>query len=226
VTIYIKNEGDKAISTNPLDWYLLIGGLKYSYDSATFDSSINHLTYDVMKGGETETIIVYLVKGNPSTATLKYDQLFGPELKYIDHYILSQSGKSDEAIKAYEKAIEFNPQNAYAWDNKGIALGRLNKSDEAIKAFDKAIEINPQNSGAWGNKGNALADLNKPDEAIKAFDKAIEINPHDPDTWNDKGLSLDALGKYDDAILAYSKAIEINPQYADAWYKTDKGRRF
>jgi tetratricopeptide (TPR) repeat protein len=117
VTIYIKNEGDKAISPNPLDWYLLIGGLKYSYDSATFDSSINHLTYDVMKGGETETIIVYLVKGNPSTATLKYDQLFGPELKHIDHYILSQSGKSDEAIKAFDKAIEINPQYADAWYN-------------------------------------------------------------------------------------------------------------
>jgi hypothetical protein len=33
----------------------MIDKLRYTYDSATHASSINHLTYDVMKGGETET---------------------------------------------------------------------------------------------------------------------------------------------------------------------------
>jgi hypothetical protein len=93
VTIYIKNKSDKSASTNPLDWYLLIDGLKYTYDLATFDSSINHLTYDVMKDAETETTIVYLVKGYPQNAELKYDQWFGPELKHIDHYDHSNNFK-------------------------------------------------------------------------------------------------------------------------------------
>jgi len=93
VTIYIKNKGDKSASTNPLDWYLLVDGLKYTYDLATFDSSINHLTYDVMKGAETERTIVYLVKGYPQNAELKYDQWFGPELKHIDHYDHSNNFK-------------------------------------------------------------------------------------------------------------------------------------
>ena len=86
VTIYIKNKGDKSASTSPLDWYLLIDGLKYTYDSATYDSSINHLTYDVMKGTETGTTIVFLVKGRPTAAILKYDQLLGPELVHMNHY--------------------------------------------------------------------------------------------------------------------------------------------
>jgi tetratricopeptide (TPR) repeat protein len=62
------------------------------------------------------------------------------DLLYID------LNKSDEAIKAFDKAIEINPQNSKAWNNKGLLLSNLNKSDEAIKAFDKAIEINPQDS--------------------------------------------------------------------------------
>ena len=152
VTIYIKNEGDKAISTNPFDWYLIIDGLKYTYDSATHDSSINHLTYDVMKGGEAETTIVFLVKGNQATAIRKYDQLFGPELKHIDHYTLSRSGNYDESIKAYDKAIEINPQNSIAWDGKGDALLNSKKYEEAIKAFDKALEINPQDPLALEGK--------------------------------------------------------------------------
>ena len=54
--------------------------------------------------------------------------------------------KYDEAIKAYDKEIEINPQNSSAWNNKGLALDHLNKLDEAIIAYEKAIEINPDNS--------------------------------------------------------------------------------
>ncbi len=63
--------------------------------------------------------------------------------------------KSDEALKAYDKAIEINPQNTDAWNNKGDTLSKQNKYDEAKKAYDKAIEIDSQNSklGAEDNNG-------------------------------------------------------------------------
>ena len=80
---------------------------------------------------------------------------------------LISSEKYNEAIKAYDKAIEINLQ--------GVALGKLGKSDEAIKAYDKAIEINPQDSDAWYNKGLALDNLNKYDEAIKALTKQLKL---------------------------------------------------
>ena len=35
----------------------------------------------------------------------------------------------NEAITAFDKAIETNPQNADGWNNKGLALANLNKSD-------------------------------------------------------------------------------------------------
>ena len=38
------------------------------------------------KGAETETTIVYLVKGHPQHAEFKYDQWFGPELVRTEHY--------------------------------------------------------------------------------------------------------------------------------------------
>jgi tetratricopeptide (TPR) repeat protein len=85
--------------------------------------------------------------------------LFGPELKHIDHYTLSQSSNSDKSIKTYDKAIEINPHDSKALDGKGNALYKLNKYDEAIKSYDKAIEINPQNSDAWSNKGAVLVYL-------------------------------------------------------------------
>ena len=39
---------------------------------------------------------------------------------------LTNLNKSDEAIKAYDKAIEINPHNSDAWNDKGLALTNLN----------------------------------------------------------------------------------------------------
>jgi len=39
-----------------------------------------------LKRGETESKIIFLVKEHRKTATLKYDQLLGPELVRIEHY--------------------------------------------------------------------------------------------------------------------------------------------
>ena len=39
--------------------------------------------------------------------------------------VLSDLNKFDEAITAYDKAIEINPQSSEAWNNKGKALNKL-----------------------------------------------------------------------------------------------------
>ena len=65
-------------------------------------------------------------------------------------------GKFDEALEAFEKAIETDPQYAPAWSNKGVLSRKLGKFDEALKAFEKAIEINPKFAAAWSNKSSAL----------------------------------------------------------------------
>ncbi len=85
-------------------------------------------------------------------------------------------GKYNEAIKAYDKALEIDPRYYAAWRGKGKALYSLGKFDEAIKAYDKAIETNPQQySNDWYYKGLALDKLGKSDEAKKAYQKASEI---------------------------------------------------
>jgi tetratricopeptide (TPR) repeat protein len=126
---------------------------------------------------------------------------------------LYDQGKYDEAIQAYDKAIEIDPQNADAWDNKGTTLHKLGKYDEAIQAYDKAIELDYlEDTYAWYNKGLALAKQSKYDEAIQAFDKAIEINPKDADAWNNKGLALGKLGLTAESKAAIDRAKELETE--------------
>jgi tetratricopeptide (TPR) repeat protein len=50
------------------------------------------------------------------------------------------------ALRCYEKAIEINPKDAYAWNNKGNFLKELGHATEADAAFAKAIELGYENT--------------------------------------------------------------------------------
>jgi tetratricopeptide (TPR) repeat protein len=148
-------------------------------------------------------------------------EMLGTPLKAEDYFNrgvgLYHKEKYEEALKAFEKAIELNPDKESAWNNKGATLSKLERYDEALKAHEKAIELNPNHIMALSNKGIALSNLERYDEALKAFEKAIELNPDDEVTWNNKGVTLDEYKRYDEALKAYEKAIELNPDKESAW---------
>jgi len=98
-------------------------------------------------------------------------------------FVLGYLGDDENAVKAYDKAIEIDPNYAAASNNKGTALYRLKKYDDAIEAYDKAIEIDPNYAAAYDNKGGALEALNRTSEANAVFDEAktlgwIRPNPN------------------------------------------------
>ena len=71
------------------------------------------------------------------------------------HYI--DLGRYDEAIQYYDKALQIDPNDTVALNNKGVALSDLDRYDEAIQNYDKALQIDPNYTDALNNKGNALS---------------------------------------------------------------------
>ena len=128
----------------------------------------------------------------------------------------------NEALDAFNRALELNPSNGKALYNKGIVLRWLGKTDEAklyiekaVEIFDNKIKANPENSRFWYNKGIALRDLEKYKEALDAFERAIEINPSFTKAWIGKGIVYDRVKKHQKAMEAYERAVDINPIYSD-----------
>jgi tetratricopeptide (TPR) repeat protein len=90
---------------------------------------------------------------------------------------LYDQGKIQEALDAYNKAIEIDPTFALAWFSKGTLLGKQGKYDEAVACFDKAVLYDPTHFESWNNKGIVLYYQGKYKDAVACFDKALEINP-------------------------------------------------
>ncbi|MDD4162063.1 MAG: tetratricopeptide repeat protein [Methanothrix sp.] len=135
---------------------------------------------------------------------------------------LNKAGSDLLAIACYDKAINANPMNATAWNNKGKVLygGGLKSKDNYVKAiscFDKAIEIDPLFAGAWHGLGMAQLQLDMFKESHYSFDNATRLNPENSQYWTDTGKALIKLGQYQDSVNVSKKAIELMPQCSTAW---------
>ncbi len=83
-----------------------------------------------------------------------------------------------EAMAAYDKAIEDDPNNADAYYARGFA--QLSQGDAAIMAiedFTKAIELKPQYARAYLMRGRAYEALGEMEKAKADRAKALELEP-------------------------------------------------
>jgi len=102
----------------------------------------------------------------------------------------AKEGKNDDALAAYDKALELDPKHVGTWNNKGVVLARLKRFEEAISCYDKAIELNSEYSNAWYSKANALRNF-----AQSLVDKASDDRTNAPKIINRSIALFDAAEK-------------------------------
>ena len=122
-----------------------------------------------------------------------------------------------EALQAYERAIQLDPNFAEAHDARGDALSSLERSQEALAAYEQAIQLDPNYAHAYEGEGNVFYNLKLYYEALEAYEQAIRFDPSSASAYNGKGDALYYLKRYQEALLAYERAIQLDPSYATAY---------
>lgn len=117
----------------------------------------------------------------------------------------------ERAITAFTSLIELEPDNAFAYDRRGIAYGRAERYDEAIADFSQAINIDHAFAGAYNNRGLSHYRQCRLDEAIADYDIAIHLSPNVAIFYANRGLAHSCKGDPYVAIGDYDKAIELDP---------------
>ena len=137
------------------------------------------------------------------------------ELYYNRGVALSNLGKYEEAITAFDEAIGESDSYALALNNKGNTCVKMENFEDAIEAYTKAIKISEKKySIAYNNRGQVYFNLKNYKKALEDFEEAIKSNPLNYNAWTNKGAVFFYQKEYGKAKEAFEKALDLNPDYA------------
>lgn len=125
-------------------------------------------------------------------------------------------GEYTQAIDCFQKLLQINPRDGYAYNNIGCAYLSLKKYQHAVESFRKAVEFEPMDSKSWSNMGLAHRELSEYKEAFECYRKAVELNPQDSIALFGLGRICLVLGEPKGSIDFFQRSISINPNNADA----------
>ncbi len=140
-----------------------------------------------------------------------------PEWVFQQGNFLMMLGQIDKAIEAYSHAIKLNPNNAAAYNNRGLAYIKHSEFDRAIADFNTTIELRPDLVAAYYNRGGAYYEKREYVRAIEDCNRAIRLKPDHPEPYNNRGMAYVKQKEYDRAIEDYNRAIDRKPHDADIY---------
>ncbi|MGY5861598.1 MAG: tetratricopeptide repeat protein [Candidatus Thorarchaeota archaeon] len=127
----------------------------------------------------------------------------------------------EESLQAVEAHLEANPDDASAWNSKGVLLAKKESFGDALRSLDHAIRLNPDLTEAHVNRGRILLALgpDKAHEALKSLDRALRIEPENGLALSDKASALRALGRTNEELACYKTLVGLNPKEWRIWMR-------
>ena len=123
---------------------------------------------------------------------------------------LQAKGNYNEAINAFQSAIEINPGFALAHNNLGNALRAAGDQDAAGSAFLRAIEFAPNFALAHYNLGDLLHAQGRQDEAITSMRRALALEPGFADACNSLATMLMEQGATGEARTLFGRVLQLD----------------
>lgn len=131
------------------------------------------------------------------------------------HY---QAGRWEQAIVAYQKALELDPNFQAAYANLGVTYYQIQQFDLAASQYEKALELNPNDGEVAYNLGvlylqQALSreqgNQNLLQQAITQLQKAQQMSPQLAEPYFSLGVAYMALNQNDNAIQAFETYLSL-----------------
>ena len=126
-------------------------------------------------------------------------------------FALHGLGRHDDALVAFDKAVELDPLCDMAHMGRARALTRLGRPDDAMESFHEAARINPHSATIRADLALTAVRLGCYDDAVSMYRDAVRLAPGDGDARAGLAFALAGVGKLDDAWASCGKAAESSP---------------
>src|SRR5579871_331905 len=124
--------------------------------------------------------------------------------------------RHDDALKAFDKAVQLKPDEAEPWWHMANVLIEAGRSSEALLCLEHTLRLNPQHGDAAYQAGHILHALERFEEALVYLDRSAELRPDHALTLHMRALILKELNRLEEALANNQRAIELDPANADA----------
>ena len=126
----------------------------------------------------------------------------------------SDDRREDEAMKAFELAIQWDPNCWLALHNRAVSRAQQGDPAGALGDFNRTLELNPGLAVAYRNRGELLAAMGRTEEAVADYNRVLAQLPQEADLYTMRGHALHRLGRYDEALADLGRSIELGAQDA------------
>jgi tetratricopeptide (TPR) repeat protein/ADP-heptose:LPS heptosyltransferase len=186
----VKNcEQALSIDPNHADALHLMGLL--SFDKGHYDLAVEW--------------IARAIRQNP---TAEYLQHLGGALQHLKRY--------DDALKAFDKAVQFRPDSAELWRSLGNVLLQLNRDNEALLSFQRALQLEPRDFEAASKSGVLLHRQRRWEEALAHFNICEALRPNYVPTLNLRAIAHRGIRNYEGYLSDSLRAHELDPTNAES----------
>lgn len=132
---------------------------------------------------------------------------------------LMQQGRLTEALADCDMVTLLEPDNPYAFLNRGAIYGLQNEHEKCIDETTRCLELKPDTLDALINRAHTYARLGNIDAALSDFARIIELAPRKPDHYFERGNCFLHLQKYPEAIADYTHALKQRDKTWEYYYR-------
>ena len=122
------------------------------------------------------------------------------------------------AIKDFNKVIEIDENNVFAFYERGRAKDKLGDFYGSVDDFTKALEIDNKYTQAYIERGNVKNEKLNYKGAITDYTKALTLKPENEPLLLKLGQTQMALLSYKESIESFTHLISLDPENRDAYY--------
>lgn len=87
------------------------------------------------------------------------------------------TGKTEDALADFTRAIEIDPRKAAGYLGRGNTLQIMGHYEKSIEDYNSALAIKPDLPNAYVNRGSAYSHLGEIKKAIADYEKGLALKP-------------------------------------------------
>ena len=122
-----------------------------------------------------------------------------------------QAGNYEQAIVAFDAAVQHNPAMEQAYTQRGDAQRMLGSYDRALNDYTTARKLNTANPRILINRGQTYRMLGRIQLAMADYDQALQLDPASVVALNHRGTARAEVGDHDAAIADFTRALAVDP---------------